>query len=126
MSKKNYRAMYNKPAETDIPEVVSFVDEVEETTDPEETNVVMTPVVDEPAPEVETGDESNCEFTIGTVSGCVRLNVREEPDAYADIICVIPAKSEVQVCLDHEFEDWYHVCTAAGQEGYCMKQFITI
>lgn len=115
--KKNYRAMYNKQPEATIPEVTSIAMAEEE---PEEV-VVMGPIE-----VVETVEEPKCEFVVGTVTGCSRLNVREAPETTADVICTIPVWSEVQICTTHDHDFWYHVYTAAGQEGYCMKQFIEI
>lgn len=108
MSKKNYRAMYNK-TETPVPEVTSIAPAEE---------VIETPV--------EVAEEPKCELVIGTVTGCSRLNVRKEPATTAEVICTIPVWSEVQICTTHDHDMWYHVYTAAGQEGYCMKQFIEI
>ena len=113
--KKNYRAMYNKQPDATIPEISSICqpeDACDEVNDPIEV--------------VETAEEPKCEFVIGTVVGCARLNVREAPETMADVICVIPVWSEVQICTTHEYDMWYHIYTAAGQEGYCMKQFIEI
>lgn len=116
--KKNYRAMYNKQPEATIPEVTSIAMAEEE---PEEV-VVMGPIE-----VVETVDEPKCEFVVGTVTGCSRLNVRNYPATTAEVICTIPVWSELQICTSHDVHDmWYHVYTAAGQEGYCMKQFIEI
>lgn len=120
-NKKNYRAMYNnqkRVAEETVPTPLKDEESVDTTIDD-----TIDTTIDDTA---ETPVEEGCKFVIGTVSGCARLNVREEPDVYAEVICTIPVYSEVQVCQDHEFNDWFHVCTAAGQEGYCMKQFITI
>lgn len=108
MSKKNYRAMYNK-TEAPVPEVTSIAPAEE---------VIETPV--------EVAEEPKCEFVIGTVTGCSRLNVRKAPETTAEVICTIPVWSEVQICTTHDHDFWYHVYTAAGQEGYCMKQFIEI
>lgn len=115
--KKNYRAMYNNQPESIIPEI-SSIDNIEPAGElfndiPER---VVEPIEEEP----------KCKFVIGTVVGCSRLNVREAPETMAEVICTIPVWSEVQVCLTHEYDMWYHVYTVAGQEGYCMKQFIEI
>lgn len=113
--KKNYRAMYNKPeTEPAIPEVTSIAPVEEETGEV----VIMGPI--------EVVEEPKCEFTAGTVTGCARLNIREAPETMAEVICVVPVWSEIQVCTTHEYDMWYHVITAAGQEGYCMKQFIEL
>lgn len=116
--KKNYKAMYNKQGDAAIPEVTSIVM-------PEEAIVEEAAVIG-PIEIVDAVEESKCEFVVGTVTGCSRLNVRMAPETMADVICVIPVWSEVQICTTHDHDMWYHIFTAAGQEGYCMKQFIEI
>lgn len=120
--KKNYRAMYNKQTDSAIPEV-SSIDTVEPKGElfddiPEEVAEVFGPI--------EVVEEPECEFVTGTVVGCSRLNVRKSPETTAEVICIVPVWSEVQVCVTHKDDFWFHVYTAAGQEGYCMKQFIEI
>lgn len=120
--KKNYKAMYNNQPEAAFPEITSLAM-------PEEVpEVIDTPVADVTAPIVviEPAEKPECEFVVGVVTGCSRLNVREAPETMANVICTIPVWSEVQICMTHEYDMWYHVYTAAGQEGYCMKQFIDI
>lgn len=101
---KNYRKMYN----ADEPEVVERTSIVEEET----SETIVCP--------------EKCEFVSGTVVGCTKLNVREHPNATTDVKYVIAGGSEVQVCMAHNYEDWYEVCTASGVEGYCMKQYIAV
>lgn len=108
MSKTNYRKMSEqKPVET--PVVQEVVDEVVEA--PVE-NVVEVPVE---KPKVITG----------VVSGCERLNVRSNPDASADVLCTIDRGTEVVIDKKGSTKDFYKICTAAGVDGFCMKQFIT-
>lgn len=109
MSKnKNYRKMYSPEAQ--------------------ETPVDLEPV----ATEVDAADEEQivcpekCKYVPGTVVGCTKLNVREHPNSTADVKSVIDSGAEVKVCVAHNFEDWYEVCTASGVEGYCMAKFINV
>ena len=82
----------------------------------EPVNVVPEePVVETPIPEV-----------VGVVTGCSRLNVRAKPDTDASVVCVIPKSSEVTIDESESTEDFYKVCTAAGAEGFCMKEFIEL
>ena len=99
--KKNYRAMHNKQTES----VVS-----------EDSSIARV--------EGEPSEEPKCALAIGIVTGCSRLNVRKEPKTDSEVICTVPVWSQIQICMTHEDGMWYHVYTAAGQEGYCMKQFI--
>lgn len=62
---------------------------------------------------------------IGIVVDCHRLNVRSEPDADAEVLGTIDAGSEVAI-EDFTHDEFYKVYTAAGAEGYCMKNFIRI
>lgn len=62
----------------------------------------------------------------GTVIGCNKLNVREQMNIKSAVLCVLPVSSEVKVIADEVHDDWYHVFTTSGVEGYCMKQYISI
>ena len=62
----------------------------------------------------------------GIVVDCARLNVRKKPNADAEVVCVIGRSTEVMVDEENSTRTFYKVCTEAGVEGYCMKQFIEI
>lgn len=118
MSKKNYTNYNNMSANAE--------------------SVVNTPIMNEPIeevaveevvePVVEAEPEVAAEPTpvYGFVDKCEKLNVRKSPTKHADAVCVIPAKTEVMIDTDKSTNDWYSVRTAAGVEGFCMKNFITI
>jgi hypothetical protein len=58
------------------------------------------------------------------VSCAGQLNVRELPDRFAGIICVIDSKGLVQV---EDIDDgWAHVYTETGMEGYIIADCIII
>lgn len=61
---------------------------------------------------------------IGVVTDCVKLNVREEADPTADILCEILLGSEVVIDETESTDDFYKVCTETGVEGFCMKRYI--
>ena len=105
---------YTKHSKTQEPEVKS--EETKVTEDP-----ITTPVT--PAPTVETEENDTI---IGIVVECAKLNVRKEPAADAEILTTIPKGSEVQVDIFESTEDFYKVCTGAGVEGYCVKDYINI
>jgi hypothetical protein len=88
---------------------------VEETPVPTPADIVEKPVV-EKAPKLVTG----------TVVGCRKLNVRMQMHLGAKILCELLAASKVQVLVDEKHNEWYHVFTESGVEGYCMKQYISI
>lgn len=60
----------------------------------------------------------------GVVTGCVILNVRENPSKDAEILCTIPCDAKVEI--DNEVGDFYGVTTEAGVEGFCMKNYIDV
>lgn len=57
---------------------------------------------------------------------CLKLNVRREPNAKAEIVTLISALTEVVIDMDASSDDFYKICTATGIEGFCMKEYITI
>lgn len=63
---------------------------------------------------------------IGFVSGCSKLNVRNEPNINAIVECVISALDEVEIDEAKSTNKFYKVCTESGVCGYCMKKYITI
>ena len=63
---------------------------------------------------------------IGIVTDCPRLNVRVNPRADADVICIIERDSKVMIDEEDSTKNFYKICTEQGIEGYCMKQFISI
>lgn len=85
-------------------------------------------VVNEPATVETEIIETQEEVTIvtGKVSGCEKLNVRENPSIDAKVLCVLNRTDEVRVDLTNTMEDWYKVCTSAGIEGYCMAKYINL
>lgn len=75
----------------------------------------------------ETVTESTPIVVDGTVSNCVQLRVRETPDNSSDNeIGLLTLADGVLVNLTESTDDFYKITTAAGLEGYCMKQFINI
>ena len=131
-SKHNYSQYSNKNANKPVEAVVEpeIMDGVEALAEPV---VVAEPVVEavaEPVvePVVEAPVEKKPEPTLtpGVVTGCMKLNVRANPQSVADIVCVIDAKSEVKIDMTKSNDDWFRVNTAAGVDGYCMKKFINV
>lgn len=63
---------------------------------------------------------------IGVVIDCVKLNVRKSPSTDAEVLAEIAVNSEVQILGKGSDKDFFHVCTAAGVDGFCMKKFIKV
>lgn len=75
---------------------------------------------------IEEVDKTNPEPKIGTVTDCIRLNVRKDPNTNAEIICEVSAATDLMIDEEQSTDTFYKVFTAAGVEGYCMKRFVTI
>lgn len=118
---KNYSKMFqdNPPddAENVIEDCTACADCVVEYDEPEIVEVEQ---------EIEDEVEAPEEPIIGVVVNCTRLNVREEPNAKADIVCVIEALDEVMIEEGASTDDFYKIYTTSGLEGFCMKKFIVI
>ena len=133
MSNKNYNKMYNK-AKTETAEQVN--EEVETVVE----NPVEAPVETtvEPVVEVQMAIEEVAEpvvleepkesenLTHAVVVDCAKLNVREEPSPKGAVIAVIDASNEVVVYDSESFGNYYKILTAAGIEGYCVKDYLKL
>lgn len=125
---QNYTGYY-KPQGTPTaePEAKAPVEEpvVEETTvTPDEA---AAPQADpEPTVDAKVEEDNKADTIIGVVTECVKLNVRKEPVADAEVLTTIPLGAEVQVDISESTNGYYKVCTGAGVEGYCVEKYINI
>lgn len=119
MSNKNYNKMYNKPT-AEVQEAIEL--EVATTTDvtTDTTVEVQTAIEGVAEPEVIVPIEE------AVVVNCAKLNVRKDPSPNAAVVAVIKAGSDVVVCDSESFDDYYKICTAAGIEGYCVKEYLKL
>lgn len=62
----------------------------------------------------------------GIVDNCFTLNIRAEPEADSEILCVIPCLTEVLVEINESTDDFYKICTVSGIEGFCIKKYIAV
>ena len=60
----------------------------------------------------------------GVVYNCAKLNVRENCIDDSPIVCVLDAKSEIEIDVKKSTDQWFYIYTAIGAEGYCMKQYV--
>lgn len=119
MSRHNYSQYSNKNYEN----YNAIANETVEPVVNETATATVATVVD---PVVETVETVTLPETVeGVVVGCTKLNVRANPDATADVVCVIDAAAEININVEKSTNDWFYVCTAAGIEGYCMRKFVT-
>ena len=90
-----------------------------------QNGIVETPVVEETVVE-EVVEAIEFKPKHGVVVDCTKLNVRVEPNAKADVVCVVDASTDLEIDEEASTEEFYKVCTATGAEGFCMKKFIKI
>lgn len=57
---------------------------------------------------------------------CNGLNVRAKASTESEVLAVIHQDDEVVIDGEASTDEWYAVCTAAGVNGFCMKQYITV
>ena len=114
---------YTKYSGFSKPQDVPVAPEVKE-------DAVVTPPAEEAvvAPEDPVTPEPTVEdkAVIGVVTNCVKLNVRKAPEADAEVLTTVPLAAEVQVDIEGSVNGFYKVCTGAGIEGYCAKDYINI
>ena len=93
----------------------------------------VTEEVEEEIAEVNESEEVTKEATkeadstvVGYVSGCLKLNIREEGYPGANVVCVVPEKTALLIEVAESNDEWYKVYTETGMEGFCMKQYVTL
>ena len=127
MSKHNYSQYSNKPKQNN-----NYQSKYSEKVEPEvKTPVVkmeaekVVPVTEQPKLLQETVETVALpDRVVGTVVNCVKLNVRENCTVDSGIVCVLDAKSEIEIDVKKSVTDWFYIYTAIGAEGYCMKQYV--
>lgn len=111
----NYSKISTTPAVVEpAPETISLM------------GVQITPAIVEPESVTTVATTAPVEPIEGTISGCIRLNVRKEPSLNGEVICELPVGTTLMIDPDKSTEDWFSVCLEIGGEGYCMKKFVTI
>lgn len=119
MAHKNYSKMSTQNKEQDVELTYNHNPEAEPIAKVEEVSMIDGHIDVKLKPTLKKG----------TVSGCVKLNVRNEPDVNSKVIAVIPNGTKVLIYPDKSTKDFYKVSNETGDvtfHGYCMKQFITV
>lgn len=126
MSNHNYTQYSNYKKSTVVEPVTEVAPEVVENEPINPTiEVVETPDVEAAIETVETVAVPDPDETIeGVIVNCAKLNVRVAPNATADVATILNVASEIKIDLTKSTDEWYHVCTATGVEGYCMRKFV--
>lgn len=101
--------------------------------DPEEAAAVENDITEEIHEEVEAiAEETEDALPETTVMlrdakvAVKQLNMRKEPNAKADVVCVINDLTPIKVDLDKSTTDFFYVILGTKLEGYCMKKFIEV
>lgn len=128
MSNHNYSQYSNKKRDTNRDQRSKQHNAEAKKTSPK-VKMDTTPVVEKPKVELvkETVETVTLPDTAkGMVVDCVKLNVRENATVNSGIVCVLDVMSEVEVDMRKSTDKWAYVYTAAGAEGYCMRQYIEV
>lgn len=122
MSKHNYSQYSDKKKASIQPKPNKPVETIDM---PATKNPLVPNVKMELEPVQETVETATLPKTVnGVVVNCAKLNIREEPDAHADVVCVLDAMSEIVIDANKSDNVWLKVCTASGISGYCMRKFV--
>ena len=132
MSKHNYSQYSNKNRDNHNPKPSAIYPNAETAPQVEEVKMVdeksvAVHVVEQPKPHLvqETVETVTLPKTVtGVVANCAKLNVRAEPNTTAEVVTVLNVMSEFEIDIAKSNKDWFHICTAAGIEGYCMRKFV--
>lgn len=126
----NYSKQNNQKKEEQIggkvqsDENVQNLPETTETTEPA-TNATPESQTTQPEP----GPTPPAVVT-GVVVNCEKLNIREKPSLFAEVLCVINKGEEVEIIEEESTDDFYAVIYGGNKSvsvtGFCMKQYIKI
>lgn len=114
---KNNKNNHNKVAEEELNPIAAAVEAAVEPAPEVEVAVAPVATVVETVPEIPV---------TGIVINCTKLNVRAKPVADAEVLCVLEAASEIEIDEARSTSDWYHIITATGVDGFCMRKFVKV
>lgn len=60
------------------------------------------------------------------VQNCDKLRLRKDPNADADVLCLIDKSDAFNVYLENSVDNFYKVVTSDDVEGYCMKEYVKL
>lgn len=66
------------------------------------------------------------ELKTGTIIGCEFLKVFDSPESDAEEICELAKTATVMIDEAESTEEYVNICTAAGIEGYCRRENVSI
>ena len=112
---KNHNDNRNKSEQQIVPEVI-----------PEVIPEVAYPLPEDDLPTIVVDGVEQKPVIYGKVTGCSKLNVRQDPNLQADILCCLEVNTEVEIDEGKSTNEFYAICTPSGREGFCMKKFIEV
>ena len=120
MSNKKLYVGYDKETKSLADVTEEMEEEIAEVNESEEVEKEVTEEVTKEA--TKEADST----VVGYVSGCLKLNIREEGYLGANVVCVVPEKTALLIEVAESNDKWYKVYTETGMEGFCMKQYVTL
>ena len=120
MSNKKLYVGYDKETKSLADVTEEMEEEIAEVNESEEVEKEVTEEVTKEA--TKEADST----VVGYVSGCLKLNIREEGYLGANVVCVVPEKTALLIEVAESNDEWYKVYTETGMEGFCMKQYVTL
>lgn len=120
MSNKKLYMGYDEETKSLADVTEEMEEEIAEVNEPEEVEAEVTEEVTKEA--TKEADST----VVGYVSGCLKLNIREEGYLGANVVCVVPEKTALLIEVAESNDEWYKVYTETGMEGFCMKQYVTL
>lgn len=120
MSNKKLYVGYDKETKSLADVTEEMEEEIAEVNESEEVEKEVTEEVTKEA--TKEADST----VVGYVSGCLKLNIREEGYLGANVVCVVPEKTALLIEVAESNGEWYKVYTETGMEGFCMKQYVTL
>lgn len=63
---------------------------------------------------------------MGRIVNTSLVNVREFPSSVSEAITFLKRNDIVEVLVDDSTDEFYHIITPTGVEGYCMRKFVNL
>lgn len=65
-------------------------------------------------------------IVVGVVTDAQWVSIYEYPEIGSEIICRIPAMTEVEIDEYESTDEFYKIFTETSIEGYCLKKYIAV
>lgn len=121
-NRNNYNKMYeqkNDESKTVDTAAEYKVEEIKDVTAEEPVEVSLEDSVEE---EIAVEIPS----IVGKVVNCTKLAVRKSPVPGAEMIATLNVSATVMIDVEKSTSNYFKVCTEAGVEGFCSKDYIAV